>query len=221
MLAPIKITMKKILIIILFLPIFTFGQTSSNDIKSEIETFVTDTSSNRYWKKIYAAREKNEKDFTKEELRLFYYSQGLKNVKLTPFPSLLLDQDKMKMIQAANSNRCKKVLKIAPELIEKNPFDLTTLVYYSMCLDKTTGDTENIYYSRMRKIVESIFETGDGTSPSTSIKIANMRDDGILVGFLGFRGNRVGEKTIDGEIYSVWEDSQGNKLYFDYVFIFL
>lgn len=213
--------MQKILILILFLPICVFGQVASGDIQSEVETFVTDSTANRYWKKVYTAREKSKEDFTKDELRLFYYSQGLKNVKLTPFPSLLLNQSRMKMIQHANSNRCKKVLKIAPELIKKNPFDLTTLVYYSMCLDKTNDDTENIYYSRMRKIVESILNTGDGTSTSTAIKIVNIGDDGLLVGFLGFMGNPIGDQTIDGEIYSVWEDSQGNKLYFDYVFIFL
>ena len=214
--------MQKILILILLIPISTFGQVSSDDLQSEVETFVTDSSANIYWKKIYTTREKDEKaDFTKEELRLFYYSQGLKNVKLTPFPSLLFDQDRIQMIQAANSNRCKKVLKIAPVILDKNPFDLTTLIYYSMCLDKINGDTENIYYSRMRKIVESILKTGDGTSTSTAIKIANIGDDGLLVGFLGFIGNPIGDQTIDGEIYSVWEDSQGNKLYFDYVFIFL
>ena len=214
-------TMQKILIIFLFLPVFTFGQSSTYDIESEVKTFVTDSSSNRYWKKIYAVHEKSGEEFSKDELRLFYFSQGLKNVKLTPLPSLFLDKDKLKMIQAANSNRCKKVLQIAPQLIQKNPFDLTTLVYFSMCLDKTTAGTDNIYYSRMRKIVESILETGDGTSPSTAIKIANIGDDEILVGFLGFAGNKVGEPTIDGDIYSVWQDSQGIKLYFDYVFIFL
>ncbi|MFT5972404.1 MAG: hypothetical protein ACI9CP_001749 [Cryomorphaceae bacterium] len=214
-------TMQKIFFLFLFLPVFTFGQSFSDDIESEVKTFVTDSSSNRYWKKIYAVHEKSEKEYTKDELRLFYFSQGLKNVNLTPFPSLILDPDRLKMKQAANSNRCKKVLKIAPQLIEKNPFDLTTLVYYSMCVDKKTADTDNIYYSRMKKIVESILETGDGTSPSTAIKIANIGDDEILVGFLGFTGNKIGEPTIDGDIYSVWEDSQGTKLYFDYVFIFL
>lgn len=221
MLVPIRMIMHKTLIILLFLPVFTFGQSSSDDIELEIRTFVTDSSSNQYWKKIYAGREKSGDEFTKNELRLFYFSQGLKNVKLTPFPSLSLNQDMLKMIHAANTNRCKKVLKIAPTLIEKNPFDLTTLVYYSMCLDKTTADTDNIYYRRMRKIVESILESGDGISPSTAIKIANVGDDEILVGFLGFAGNKVGEPTINGEIYSVWEDLQGTKLYFDYVFIFL
>ena len=214
--------MQKILILILLIPISTFGQVSSYDIQSEVETFVTDSSANIYWKKIYTTQEKDEKaDFTKEELRLFYYSQGLKNVKLTPFSSLLFDQDRMKMIQAANSNRCKKVLKIAPVLLEKNPFDLTTLIYYSMCLDKINDDTENIYYTRMTKIVESILNTGDGTSPLEAIKIANIGDDELLIGFLGFRGKKIGDHTIDGEIYSVWEDSLGKKLYFDYVFIFL
>jgi hypothetical protein len=214
-------TLHKILIALFFLPISTFGQISSDDIVSEVEAFATDSSATSYWKRIYTEREKSKEDYTKEELRLFYYSQGLKNVNLTPFPSLLLDQNRMKMIQAANSNRCKKVLKIAPELIKKNPFDLATLVYYSMCLDKKDNDTQNIYYSRMRKIVESILNTGNGTSPSTAIKIANIGDDGLLVGFLGFRGNPIGDQTIDGEIYSVWEDSKGKRLYFDYVFIFL
>lgn len=213
--------MHKLVFFFLFIPLFAFGQHWSNDIESEITTFVTDSSSNLYWKKIYANRVKSEADFTKEELRLFYFAQGLKNIKMSPFPSLFLDQNKWKMIEAANANQCKKVVKIASQLIEKNPFDLTTLVYYSMCLDKTTGKTDNIYYSRMRKIVESILDTGDGRSPGTAIKIANIGDDELLVGFLRFKGHKIGEQTIEGQIYSVWEDSKGNRLYFDYVFIFL
>ena len=213
--------MRNIIIILLILPICIFGQKSAEEIKSEVKSFVKDSTLDQYWKKVYETGINSEDGFLKDELRLFYYSQGLKSVKLTPFPSLLLNKDRMKMIRAANSNRCKKAIQIGGALIEKNPFDLTTLVYYSMCLDKAKGDIQNVCYSRMIKIVESIFETGDGASPMTSIKIANIGDDEVLVGFLGFRGSQVGEKIIDGKIYPIWEDSQGNLLYFEYVFIFI
>lgn len=39
---------------------------------------------------------------------LFYYAQGLKNVELTPFPSLLLDMNRLKTIKMANSSRLRK-----------------------------------------------------------------------------------------------------------------
>lgn len=211
----------KIIIVVLLIPTFSTGQTTSKELESEIETFVTDSTSDIYWKKIYFEKEQSEQEFSKQELKLFYYAQGLKNVKLTPFPSLLLDQDRIKMVQIANSGACNKVIKIASELVEKNPFDLTTLIYYSMCLDKKRGDTDNIYYSRMRKIVESILESGDGLSPSSAIKIANIGDDHTLIGFMDFRGNQPSEKSIDGETYSIWEDFEGSKLYFQYTFIFL
>lgn len=214
--------MKNLIYLIFLLPISIVGQLTSDSIQSEVKTFVTDSSANNYWKKVYITRDGYTKeDYTKEELRLFYYSQGFKNVKWAPFPTLSLFEDRIKMIQAANSNKCKKVLKIAAELVEKNPFDLTTLIYYSMCLNKMNHDINNIYYSRMRMIVESILNTGDGTSSSTAIKISNIGDDGLLIGFLDFKGKRIGDQTIDGKVYSVWEDSQGNKLYFEYVFVFL
>ncbi|WP_338791779.1 DUF4919 domain-containing protein [Bernardetia sp. MNP-M8] len=121
----------------------------------------------------------------------------------------------------ANSNRLKKAKNIGMKLIQENPFDLGTLIYLSMCLGKLEGNTENKYYLRMKAIVQSILYTGDGNTSESSIKISNIGDDGLLVGFLGFNGKRIEDSNIDGKMFSLWESSSGRKLYFEYVFIFL
>ena len=66
--------------------------------------------------------------------------------------------------------------------------------------------------------MQSIFETGKGDSYESSIKISNIRDDGVLVALRKFNGKQY-EEEVDDKIFSIWQNNLGEKLYFEYVLI--
>ena len=214
--------MKK-LILFLILAVYVsvgYSQISSDEIEDKVKAFVTDTSSNDYWKNVYEEFKESEESASSEDFLLFYYSNGVKDIKSRPFPSVYLNQNRLKMIEYSNRNKLKKVKTIGLDLIEINPFDIGTLIYLSMSIDKLENNTDNKYYKRMKSILDVIFSTGDGLTPETAIKISEIDDDEVLIGFTGFNGIKMGEKEIDGKYLSVWQNQIGDKMYFEYVFLF-
>jgi hypothetical protein len=73
----------------------------------------------------------------------------------------------------------------------------------------------------MKNLITEILKTGDGKSPETAIKIANIEDDTELLGFIGFQGISKQREEINGKNYSVWINRFGDKCYFEYVLVFL
>lgn len=214
--------MKTVLTLIFFAIGITLGysQNLNKSLEDNVKVFVLDSTSNNYWKNVYAKLVKSEGRINSEECMLFYYSNGVKSIKSKPFPSLSLNMDRQKMFNYANSGKLKKAKELGLELIKKNPFDIGTLIYLSMAIDKLENNTSNEYYQRMKCIVDSIFGAGDGKTPETAYKISEMGDDEILIGFTGFRGKKLGTQNIQDKTFSVWENHLGEKLYFEYLFIF-
>lgn len=192
---------------------------TSDQIKKDILTFNNDSNSVDYWKKIKTVFDTNEGQMTEHQYYLLYYMQGVKPKNL--YPSLFLNEKRNQLEIMTNSGRYKKAIKIGEELVKINPVDITTLVCLSMSLDKLNKDNQNIYYNRMRNIITSILKSGNGRKPETAIKITNINDDKAIIGFTGFSGTRRSEQSVGDKNYSVWENKFGDKLYFEYVLLFL
>lgn len=207
----------------LFLTIFincVNGQViSSETIKKDVTAFLTDSTSDDYWKKVKATFEADESSLTEKQFYLLYYGQGAKPEKL--YPSLFLNTDRIQLLDYTSRNKFKKAIPLGESLIKINPLDIATLIYLSMSIDMSSGDKNNKYYQRMRKIITEMLKTGDGKTPATAIKIANIEDDTAMIGFTGFQGTSKHEEHIDGKEYSVWTNRFGDKFYFEYVLIFL
>ena len=192
---------------------------SSETIKRDITAFSTDSLSENYYVRVKNIFETDESELTEFHFYLLYYGQGVKPNKL--YPSLFLNSDRMQLKRLVNNRNYRRAISLAEKLVEINPLDITTLIYLAMSIDMRTGEKENKYYRRMRNLLTEILKTGDGKSPETAIKIAEIEDDTALLGFTGFRGISKQREEINGKNYSVWVDRFGDKFYFEYVFVFL
>jgi len=180
---------------------------------------MTDSLSENYYVKVKNIFETDEGKLSEHQFYLLYYGQGAKPAKL--YPALFLNPDRMKLKKMVGDKKFKKAISVAEKLIAINPLDITTLIYLAMSIDMSSGDKDNKYYKRMRNLITEIQKTGDGKTPETAIKIADIEDDTELLGFIGFQGISKKQEGINGKNYSVWVDRFGNKCYFEYVLVFL
>ncbi len=105
-------------------------------------------------------------------------------------------------------------MKLGYSNLAKNPVELSTLIPVCGCQQKK-GTTDNNYLgARLKMVLETIFETGDGKTKETAIKIANVEDDLWVNGILGFKGDKESFETSNGRIFSVWENGK-EKIYFE------
>lgn len=192
---------------------------SSETIKKDVTTFMTDSSSPDYWLTLKTVLELDESKLTDQQYYLLYYGQSVKPEKL--YPSLMLNADRLKLIDLTNRKKFKKAIPLGESLIKINPLDISTLIYLSMSIDLSSGDKDNKYYQRMKKLITVMLKTGDGKTSKTAIKIANIEDDTAIIGFTGFQGTSKQGEQIDGKHYSVWTNRFGDKFYFEYIPIFL
>lgn len=214
--------MKKLLLTVILNTLLqaTPAQTiSSETIKKDVTAFLTDSTAEDYWVKVIHILETDESKLTEHQYYLLYYMQGAKPEKV--FPSLCFNQDRLQLKSLAGKSKFKKAIPIGESLIKINPVDIVTLVYLAMSIDMNSGDKENRYYLRMKNIITAIFKTGNGKTPDTAIKIANIDDDAGLLGFTGFPDCPRQDEKINGKHYSVWTSNSGDKFYFEYVLIFL
>ncbi|WP_266204748.1 DUF4919 domain-containing protein [Pontibacter kalidii] len=207
-------------ILLLFILLFsckTFAQSVSGEqIKENVTAFLTDSTSADHWTKVKAIFEQNEEALTSRHFFLLYYAQG---VKPSPtYTSLEVNAERMQLMHYVRAKRYKKAIELGENLMQENPFDLTTLVYLSMSLDKLKRNTDNKYYTRMRQIVEAILSTGDGRTPETAIKVANIGDDQVMLGLTDFKTFKASFKLVGPHV--VWENSSGENLYFEHVMMF-
>ena len=63
-------------------------------------------------------------------------------------------------------------------------------------------------------VLEVIFEIGDGKTKESAIKIANIEDDLILKGILGFKNGEESLESSNNKVFSVWENGD-RKIYFE------
>jgi hypothetical protein len=193
---------------------------SSETIKEDVTAFITDTSSVDYYVSVKNIFETEESKLTERQFYLLYYGQGAKPEKKYLYPSLFLNTDRMQLEKMVSNSKFKKAISLAENLIKINPLDITTLIYLAMSIDMASGDKDNKYYKRMKNLITAMLKTGDGKSPETAIKIANIGDDSAVIGFTGFQGVSKQEEEINGKHYSVWRNRFGDKFYFEYVLLF-
>jgi len=125
------------------------------------------------------------------------------------------------MIKYANKRNFKKVKKYGLELLEKNPFDITALIYVAMSIDNLGDGKTNDYYKLMQGIIQEILKTGSGQTKESSIKISEIGDDEVIIGFTGFNGQKLKpEETGYGLGTYVWKSRNNANLFFDIVLIF-
>ena len=202
-----------IAVLILFTNV-SFGQKteSSNSFEQNIRLEIENESSQYFYPKLLNKIKIEPDKITKEDIKYLYYGQIYKKGTGLSFLDNSDDEDKFR--RAVIQNNCKKILKLGYVNLTKNPVQLTTLIPINSCrLELKEADT---YYldSRLKMVLEIIFQTGDGKTKESAIKIANIEDDLMLKEILGFKNGKESLESSNNKVYSVWENGN-QKIYFE------
>jgi hypothetical protein len=208
------------IVLIAFFSISSFGQNiSRNLIEKEVLEFYNDIQSDYHHIKVFERYRKSVDSLDTKDFRLLYYMNSYKPKRF--YPSSYLSSNSMKMIKSANKSNFKKAKKYGLEILEKNPFDITALIYVAMSLDNLGDGKDNDYYKLMQGITQEVLKTGSGKTKENSIKISEIGDDVVIIGFTGFNGQKLeSEKNEYGLGTYVWKNRNNENLFFDIVLIF-
>ena len=203
--------------LVLFIILFTnisFGQKieSKNTFEQNIRLEIENESSQYYYPKLLNKIKIEPTKITKEDIKYLYYGQIFK--KGTGLSFLDNSNDEEKFRKALMQNSCKKVLKFGYLNLLENPVQLTTLIPLNYCRLKLKDHDTYYLDARVAMVLEVIFETGDGKTKESAIKIANIEDDLILKGILGFKNGEESLESSNNKVFSVWEN-EDQKIYFE------
>ncbi|MFD0749697.1 DUF4919 domain-containing protein [Mucilaginibacter calamicampi] len=199
--------------ILLLLFNYCFGQDGKNSFAFEdgVRKEIENTSSAFYYANLINKINKEPDKITREEIKYLYYGQIYKKGTGLGF---LDDPEGNEFRKAVSKNKCDKVLKLGYFVLHKNPVELTTLFPVNSCREKNDEPDSLFLVLRTKMVMEVILETGDGKTRETAIKIANIEDDLVLKGILGFKGGKETLESTGGRTYSVWTNGD-KKIYFE------
>ena len=196
------------------------GRVAAQDVDTvDFKRFVRDVVSNEqsayYYPKLLEKVRDHPAELSTEDCFYLYYGgvfqSGLPMLAITAPGRTEFDR----AVQAGN---CRKVLQLGAKLLERNPTTLNVLLHMAVCIrDNQIPDAEFAYEQRFRNLLEAILSTGDGRSMQTAIRIADMEDDYVIKGVLGFLGGKESQGFDGDHAYSIWEKG-GQKLYFEDIF---
>ena len=190
---------------------FSFAQ-KTHTFEENIRLAIEDKNSIYFYPNLINKIKTQPDQITKEEMQYLYYGQIYKSGTGLSF---LDNPEEGNFRKAVMQKRCKKVIKIGYTLIEKSPVSLTTLMHTNNCRQSLNLPDQTYYLdSRLKLILDVILSTGDGKTKETAIKIANIEDDYIVKGVLGFLGGKETLHVADNKSFSIWSKDD-EKIYFE------
>ncbi|WP_333575432.1 DUF4919 domain-containing protein [Sphingobacterium sp.] len=208
-----KIKTLNLMLILMFLNTLLYAQKNqiSYEFEERIKTEIENPSSQYFYPNLLNKITTEPEKISSEEIKFLYYGQIYKKGSGLAF---LDNPNEDSFRKAVIKNNCSKILKLGYSNLAKNPVELSTLIPVCGCQQKK-GTTDNNYLgARLKMVLETIFETGDGKTKETAIKIANVEDDLWVNGILGFKGDKESFEASNGRIFSVWENGK-EKIYFE------
>jgi hypothetical protein len=203
----------KLITIFIFLTNISFAQTNRESLSFEekIKTEIENQSSQYFYPSLLDKIKSSPNQISKEEIKFLYYGQIY---KMGSGLSFLDNPNENDFRKAVTQNNCNKILKLGNLNLDKNPVELTTLIPVCDCLIKEKINDRNFLALRLKIVLETIFDTGDGKTKETAIKIANIEDDLLIKEILGFKAGKETFESDKGKIFSVW-DNGNQKIYFE------
>ena len=197
----------------IFLTSISYAQKSQDSITFEekIKLEIENPSSQFFYPNLLTKINTLPESISKEEIKFLYYGQIYK--KGTGL-SFLDNPNEDNFRKAVMQNNCTKILKLGYLNLEKNPVELTTLIPICDCQLKRKTTDSHYLNTRLKMVLETIFDTGNGYSKETAIKIANIEDDLVIKEILKFKGGKETFETLNNRIFSVW-DNGNEKIYFE------
>lgn len=180
-----------------------FGQETSYVIPdyNEIEKLTKDKGSAFHYDGLFKRYKENDTTLTLRDYRMLYYGYFFQP-SYTPF-FRTAEADSIKMLlgmkDELNNQDWKEIIRLGTVNVNKNPFDLKGLNVVWIA-NKHVGDsaTANIYFDKLKKLVQTILSTGDGLSENTAFHVLNVSHEYDILNILGyeFGGN---QKLTDGK----------------------
>jgi len=188
----------------------------SQSFCEEIKSVVTDSTSQYFYPLLLEKVKNNPEKIDEADCYYLYYGQVFQS-NFRPLGSIGY-QERMDLEIAMRNESYNKVIRLGKILLERNPVDLTSLLYTAMCIDKKKKYIDNEYIAqRYSNLLSAIFFTGDGKTKETAIKIVCMEDDYVLKGVLGLLGGKEQLMFDNNKSYSVWVKND-KKIYFEDVY---
>jgi len=204
-----------------------FGQENTFIIPDyqEIEKLTADKGSAFYYDNIFKRYEANDTTLTLRDYRMLYYGYFFQP-QYTPFYRSA-ETDSIKTLLGSKDELTKddwkQIIRLGKVNIAQNPFDLKGLNVVWIAY-RQSGDTAtaNLYFDKLKKLVQTILATGDGKSEKTAFHVLNVSHEYDIVSILGyeFAGN---QKLTDAkcDFLSLKDnDDRVTGLYFDVKQIF-
>ena len=193
---------------------FAFGQTDAgSEFLDNIKRIVKDSNSHFYYPILLNKIKVKPDSITKDDLFYLYYGQLVQpgHIRL----SYSRNPEQGKFMKLRMENKCKKLIPLGYNILERDPVELTILLHTNICL-KATGQSD-IYFleKRFNLLLKAILSTGDGLTEETAIRIANIEDDRVMKGILKFLGGKESLGTQDGKTFSIWTANDGRQLFFE------
>jgi hypothetical protein len=183
-------------------------QTFEESIRIEIE----DKNSAYFYPNLISKIRTQPDKITQEEIKYLYYGQIYNSGTGLAF---LENPDEGYFRKAVMRSNCKKAVKYGYSIFDKSPVSLTALMHLNNCRKKLNLPDQSYFLDhRLKLILDVILSTGDGRTKDTAIKIANIEDDYIVKGVLGFLDGVESLDFKDNKAFSVWT-KDGQKLYFE------
>jgi hypothetical protein len=161
----------------------------------DIEKLTTDKGSAFYYDNIFKRYRANDTTLTLRDYRMLYYGYFFQP-QYQPFYRSA-ETDSIKMLLGAKDELSKadwkEIIRLGQANIEQNPFDLKGLNVVWIAY-RHSGDTAtaNLYFDKLKKLVQTILATGDGKSEKTAFHVLNVSHEYDIVSILGyeFGGNQ-------------------------------
>lgn len=167
----------------------------------EIEKLTLDKSSAFHYDGLYKRYAANDTTLTLRDYRMLYYGYFFQP-GYSPFANTD-ESDSIKMLlgnkEELNEADWKEIIRLGTVNVSKNPFDLKGLNIVWVA-HRQTGDSAmaQVYFDKLKKIVQTILSTGDGLSEETAFHVVNVSHEYDILNILGYEFGG-GQKLTEGK----------------------
>ena len=156
---------------------------------NEIEKLTQDKNSMFYYENLLSRYNNHDTTLTLRDYRMLYFGAFFQD-NYKPFFQTP-QADSIKILLSTNSElrdeHWKEMVRLGTANLHQNPFDLKGINIVWVA-DRQLGDSANanIYFDKLRKLVQTILATGDGLSEKTAFHVLNVAHEYDIINILGY-----------------------------------
>ena len=159
-----------------------------------------------HYPKLFDRYKRNDTTLSKVDYKYLYYGQAaLPNYR--PYGK---DPRKQELLTALQQNDHKKALTLGKAILADKPFEINTIFGMVAAYSQMKNDKEaRLWDFKFRRLVDTIFDSGNGRSKETAYVVTDSGDEFIVTGILGLD---VARQTVVDNKYDLLEIVFPNEL---------